>query len=76
LVAGRPDESDFTGSDAVVDAMLIATLFWSRCYGCSLLCNGPPHGLMLALDANRTRSDRHSASDGGADGAWWLVSAL
>ena len=61
LVAGGSDETDFTGSDAVVDAMLIATLFWSRCYDCSLLCNGPPHvSDVLALDANRTRSDRHT----------------
>jgi hypothetical protein len=33
LVAAGPDESDFTGSDAVVHAVLVATLFWSRCYG-------------------------------------------
>ena len=33
LVAGWSDETDFTGPDAVVHAVLVATLILSRCYG-------------------------------------------
>jgi hypothetical protein len=40
LVAVRSDEADFTSSDAVVDAVLLALLALRRGYGCSLLCNG------------------------------------
>jgi hypothetical protein len=44
LVAGGSDEADLARPDAVVHAVLVTALFWSsRCYGCSLLCNGPPH---------------------------------
>jgi hypothetical protein len=33
LIPGWSDESDFTGSDAVVHAVLVAPVVWSRCYG-------------------------------------------
>jgi hypothetical protein len=33
LIPGWSDETDFTRSDTVVHAVLVATLFVSRCYG-------------------------------------------